>query len=90
MQRTRNNINAHKVFPLLDWKLCECCGKEFVRERGYYRLTGPYYGGLGRQIYVCGRCVGSVEEAHEWFEERDRKIKNSVPPSPPPPPPKKK
>lgn len=84
--RIKNSFIAETCFPLVCWKECIKCGKEFIRERGYRANTGPYYGGIGRDRYLCNKCGIDEEHASKVFTQIWDNVKNNRPPAPPAPP----
>jgi len=61
---------AHGVFlvyPLLIWRKCCKCEKEFVRQKGWRALVPPFINGFGRWAYVCRECAPTRKHAHELF-----------------------
>ncbi len=75
----------YRHFPILMWTNCCGCGRDFVREKGWMAITGPYYNGHGRRRYLCITCAPSKEIAAEFFA--NRKFLKGRPPRPTPPPP---
>ena len=69
-----------KIYPLLFWKKCCMCKAEFVREKGWRAITGPYYNGSGRIRYLCESCAPTREVADDIFLND-----KWLPPRPPPP-----
>ena len=67
-------------WPILFWRECKECKKEFRREKVYRKLCGPFHGGHGTWRYVCGNCAKDKKKANELFEK--------LPPRPPMPKPR--
>lgn len=73
-------------FPLIFWKQCISCKKEFVRERGWRALIGPFgMSSGGRWAYLCEKCAPTFGEANDYFVN-DKWIppKPEARPAPPP------
>lgn len=71
----------HKVFPILSWQRCEKCGQEFRLEKGW-----KFGVGISRFLiwkYVCGKCIPSKDEAHEYAINWQQVKKPKGPPPPP-------
>ena len=83
MKRVVGDKELYPYYTLLGWSECISCKYEFRREKGWRKLSGPYYGGCGNWKYVCGECAPTKEEASDLFNRQpylpDR------PPAPPPP-----
>jgi len=78
--------DLYRFFPLFTWYKCEKCGQDFRREKGWRALCGPYPGGAGRWLYLCGSCARTLNKADQYFLNMEWM---PVPPRhmPPPPPP---
>jgi len=70
----------YRDFPLLFWKECMECKQEFVREKCYRKLMGPFFNGSGKWKYICSDCAKSIDEAADIFDRHC----SSPPPTPPP------
>lgn len=55
------------VYPIFSWKKCIVCKMEFRMEKGYAKITGPFFNGMGRRSYICGTCAKSKLEAKHLF-----------------------
>ena len=82
----RKAIEAYEYlwgyFGIFFWQTCFSCGVEFVRERGWRALVGPWCGGRGREIFLCRSCAPDKQSASRLVTAR------AQPPSRPPPPPR--
>jgi len=74
-------------FGIFFWQTCDKCGYEFVRESGWYAITGPIFKGHGRGRYLCKKCAPTLEIADDYFYNNEFIGKR---PPPPPAPPKKR
>ena len=57
----------YRHFPLLMWTTCCECERDFVREKGWMAITGPYHGVHGRRRYLCKTCAPSRAIAADYF-----------------------
>jgi hypothetical protein len=85
MKRSPKTPEIIPIYTFFEWNLCMQCNKEFRREKGWKKNTGTYYGGKGREKYICSGCAGTEEAAEALFNKHAAKI---VRPDPPPCPPK--
>lgn len=81
IRNVKEKHTSYKIFPLLFWKKCEKCDKEFIWESGFeYHDNGypfpTYYN-------FCGRCFSNVEEVDSYIKKP-----YTIPPPPPPQVPK--
>jgi len=68
MKRIAKEKHIHRTFPLLFWKRCCNCGKEFRREWGWKALIGHLsLPGVSRWRYACNACLPTRESADEYF-----------------------
>lgn len=72
-------IEIKEIYPLLFWKRCECCDKEFRREIGF-EVTEKYTCGDGRVSYnwwyYCNECVENKEKVVDLLKEPKYKIES--------------
>lgn len=68
-------------YPLLNWKQCSKCKKDFRREFIWKALTGPWHGSSGVVRFLCMKCAPTREEAGKFFINKE-----FLPHKPPPPP----
>jgi hypothetical protein len=57
-----------RVMPLIFWKYCSACKREFRREPGWEVLFGHarQYHKIG---YLCAECCLTAEDAQAWVEK---------------------
>ncbi len=70
MQRTSQRVrrryeNLWRTWPLLLWRECLSCKREFRREWGWRVLLGPYFNGRGHVAFLCCTCCPSLQDAEE-------------------------
>lgn len=70
--------------PLLFWKSCKFCKKEFRRELGY-EIKHIGYGGEPYYEYCCNECCDSIDEVKVKLFELENERKNRFKNIPPPP-----
>ena len=73
-----------RTFPLVFWRKCCSCGKDFRCEWGWRAITAPYMNGVGCTRYLCIKCAPTREDADDFFLNL-RFIDERPPPSPKPP-----
>lgn len=85
MRRKKDKFKCVKIFPTFSWRTCFNCNHEFTREFGYRMSIGPYYGGKGREEFICSCCAPKQEIAEDLFtQNQERKMKRPNPPEGPP------
>ena len=57
----------YRCWPMLFWRRCCGCKKEFRREWGWRAITPPYGGTMGTERFLCQRCAPTREKADEFF-----------------------
>lgn len=78
------DIYSH--YSLFSWEECCFCGEEFVREKGFRKETGPFFGELGVWRYLCSECAPDKQIAYDLFETQPWVV--SLPTTPPCSPPR--
>jgi hypothetical protein len=81
MKREYQMYDVTKHFPLLMWRKCSFCDKEFIRESGFKWLRWWGYD------YACSTCCVSVSHCNDMITHKDKtfmaKLTGKVPPAPP-------
>jgi len=54
--------NFWRIWPIIFWRECVCCGKDFRRVRGWRCL-----GKSGSELYLCNVCGPTKEVASSYF-----------------------
>lgn len=91
MKRSHKKEWPHGVythFSIFSWEVCDDCGEDFRREKGFRLVVGPFSNGRGQCIHLCGTCCPSIDAAHRYAITGQYMPKSK--PSPPPPPPPKR
>ena len=82
-----NPYDVSKHFPILFWRKCLFCEKEFIRESGYKFHYPSQLLNLSKQGYACNLCCCSVSHCHDtikhWFNTERAKRMGTIPPAPP-------
>jgi len=70
MKRVVGDKEIYPHYTLFSWSECVSCNQEFRREKGWRKLSGPFYGGYGNWKHVCGGCAPTKEEASILFNKQ--------------------
>ena len=88
MEREHEEIyeDVYTYYPIFSWKQCSKCGKDFIRETMWKKVTGPWIGNKGREYFLCKKCAPTIEEANRFFVNKEflPKKPSIVSPAPPP------
>jgi hypothetical protein len=87
-QKYDGGVVSH--YSYISWYKCEKCKKDFRREKGYSVCIGPYHGGFGRWVYLCGTCCPTEERAHLYGINMEYMPDGRTKPPPPPAPPRRR
>lgn len=74
--RVHRSVEIHTTYPLIFWRQCHGCKREFVRETLWHWLDER--GKFVHHLYACGGCAPTEADA--------LRIATYRPPRPPPPP----
>lgn len=86
--RPKYDKGLYRIYPFIFWRLCQKCRNEFVREKGWRYIAGPFYRGYGSWFYICGSCAPTEPDAIQIASAHGMPSAGKPkPPIGPPPPP---